>query len=107
MTPAARLAIKVQPGARTTGPVSFQDGVLRLRVTAPAEKGEATKAALALTAELLGLPKSRVTLVRGATSREKLVALEGMTQAQVRQRLVDGLPHQPANDLQDNDRRQR
>ena len=77
----------------------FERGVLRMRVTAPAQQGRATEAALALTAELLGVPKSAVTLVRGAASREKLVAIEGLTQAQVQQRLASRVEDQPANDL--------
>ncbi|MSQ25424.1 MAG: DUF167 domain-containing protein [Dehalococcoidia bacterium] len=88
--------MRVQSGARSAGPVSFQAGVLRLRVTVPAEKGNATEAALALTAELLGVPKSRVTLVRRATSREKLIDIEGLAQAQVNQRLASRVEDKPA-----------
>ena len=105
--PPARLSIRVQPGARKPGVVSFERGVLRMRVTAPSQQGRATEAALALTAELLDLPKSHVTLVRGAMSREKLVAVEGLTQAQVQQRLTSRVEDKPADDLEHDDRRHR
>jgi uncharacterized protein YggU (UPF0235/DUF167 family) len=52
------------------------DGVLVVRVAAPPERGKATKAALDALAVALSLPRSSVTLVRGAASRRKRVALE-------------------------------
>ena len=47
-------------------------GVLRVRVTAAPEGGEANRAVIALLAEVFGVAPSRVELVRGATSRDKL-----------------------------------
>jgi uncharacterized protein YggU (UPF0235/DUF167 family) len=53
------------------------EAVLRLRVRAVAEKGRANAAVLALLAKALGVPKSRVTLLAGATARLKTVAVAG------------------------------
>ncbi len=89
-----RLPIRVQPGARRSEIVAWRDGVLHLRVTAPPERGRATEAAIALVAEVLGIAKSRVHLVRGAASRDKLLAIEGVDEAAVRSRLATFTPGQ-------------
>ena len=47
-------------------------GVLRVRVTAAPEGGEANRAVIGLLAEAFGVAPSRVELVRGAASRDKL-----------------------------------
>jgi Uncharacterised ACR, YggU family COG1872 len=44
-----------------------------VRVVEPADEGRATNAALEAVAKALGLPRRSVSLVRGATSRRKLV----------------------------------
>jgi uncharacterized protein YggU (UPF0235/DUF167 family) len=76
------LHVRVTPGGgadRIEGIDVRDDGaaVLRLRVSAPADKGRANAAALALVARALGLPKSAVTLVTGKTARFKTVAIAG------------------------------
>jgi uncharacterized protein len=76
------LALRVTPrGGRDAieGVDTLSDGrsVLRLRVRAIADGGEANRAVTALLAKSLGLPKARVRLVSGATSRLKQIAIEG------------------------------
>ena len=76
------LALKVTPrGGRDAieGVDTLSDGrsVLRLRVRAIADGGEANRAVTALLAKSLGLPKARVRLVSGATSRLKQIAVDG------------------------------
>ena len=69
-----RLALHVTPGARTEG-IEIGKGRVLLKVRARPHDGAATEAALALLAEALGLATSRLRLLRGATSRDKLVQL--------------------------------
>lgn len=66
------MAVLVKPGSRK-GPLveTGDDGVLVLYVREPAVEGRATKAAGELLARHLGVPKSRVRLVSGATARHK------------------------------------
>ena len=61
------------PRARRPGLERRADGVLVARVAAPPVEGKANAAVCALIAEAYGVPKSRVTVVRGARSREKVV----------------------------------
>jgi uncharacterized protein len=56
------------------------DGVLRLRVTAPAVEGAANAALLALLADELGVARRDVRIVAGAASRQKLVVIDGVDQ---------------------------
>jgi uncharacterized protein YggU (UPF0235/DUF167 family) len=71
-----RVAIHVRPAAATTRVGGEHDGALVVRVTAPAEQGRATTAALNALADALSLPRRAVTLVTGATSRRKVVAID-------------------------------
>lgn len=72
---AGRLALRVTPGARSEG-LEIVDGRVIVRVRAKPEDGKANLAVIALVASALGIAASRVQLLRGATSREKLVAIE-------------------------------
>jgi uncharacterized protein YggU (UPF0235/DUF167 family) len=66
-----RLAVRVTPGAREQS-VMIADGAVQVKVRAPADKGAANEAVLELLAQALDCPPSRLTLLRGATSRQKL-----------------------------------
>ncbi len=87
MATGARIEIRVQPRASRNTISGVRAGVLRIRVTAPPVDGQANAAAIALLAEALGVPKSRIRLVKGASSREKTLAVESMSQEEVNQRL--------------------
>ncbi len=54
------------------------EGVLRVRVAAPAVDGAANKALVRLLADELGVARRDVRLVGGATARTKLVAVDGL-----------------------------
>ena len=70
------LALHVQPGARRTAVVGPHGERLKIAVASPPADGRANAALLEFLAELLGLPKLAVTLVSGASSRDKRVAVE-------------------------------
>lgn len=71
-----RLEIHVRPGSSRTLVGGSHAGALLVRVVAPADRGAATAAALHAVADALGLPWRSVTLVRGATSRRKLIEIQ-------------------------------
>ncbi|CAN1546424.1 COG1872 Uncharacterized conserved protein [Paracoccaceae bacterium] len=73
--PGAMLAVRVTPNARRAG-VEVVDGQIRIGVTATPEDGKATEAARVALAKALGVAKSRLTLLRGATARDKLFRLD-------------------------------
>lgn len=55
------------------------DGVLKIRVAAPAVEGAANTALVRLLADELGLAVRDVRIVAGAKSRQKLVMADGVT----------------------------
>jgi uncharacterized protein YggU (UPF0235/DUF167 family) len=61
--------------------------VLPVRVTAPPVDGRANAALCRLLARELGVARTRVTVVGGHTSREKVVAVEGVDPAELRRLL--------------------
>jgi uncharacterized protein YggU (UPF0235/DUF167 family) len=67
--------LRVTPRA-SRNQLTEEDGQLRAQVTAVPEDGRANKAVSELLAEALGVAKTRLTLVRGATSREKVFRLD-------------------------------
>jgi uncharacterized protein YggU (UPF0235/DUF167 family) len=72
--PAGRLALHVTPGARSEN-MAIGAGKLAVKVRAKPADGAANEAVLRLLADALGVAPSGLTLLRGATSREKLVQL--------------------------------
>jgi uncharacterized protein YggU (UPF0235/DUF167 family) len=70
-----RLAVRVTPGARGET-LEIVEGRLLAKVRAKPEDGKATAAVIALVAQALGLGTTRIRLLRGATSREKLLAVD-------------------------------
>ncbi len=87
MATGARIEIRVQPRASRNTISGMQAGVLGIRVTAPPVEGQANTAAIALLAQALDVPKSAIRLVKGASSREKTLAVESMCQKEMNQRL--------------------
>jgi uncharacterized protein len=72
-----RFAVRLTPRAAVDRVDGVIDGVLRARVGAPAVEGAANNALIRLIAEELGVPRSDVRIVAGATSRQKLVVVDG------------------------------
>ena len=70
-----RVEIHVRPGAANVAVGGEHDGALVVRVVEPADGGRATEAALRAVAAALALPRGSVELVRGATSRRKLIEI--------------------------------
>ena len=70
-----RLALRVTPGARVEA-LAIVEGRLLAKVRVKPEDGKATAAVIALLARALDIAPGRITLLRGATSREKLVRVE-------------------------------
>ncbi|MGW8369694.1 MAG: DUF167 domain-containing protein [Gammaproteobacteria bacterium] len=83
-----RLKVKVVPGASTTAIVGWLGDTLKLRVTAPPEKGQANKAVIGLIASSLGVSERGVRIVAGHTSARKTLEVEGLPVADLRRRLA-------------------
>ena len=83
----ARISLRVYPNAARNEVVDFTDGVWRIRVAAPPVKGKANMELLAFISRILGVGKSSLTILKGHTSRSKVIAIDGLSREEVRQRL--------------------
>ena len=72
-----RFEVHVHPGARRRDVGGSHDGRLRVRVRARRVDGAATKETLSSLARAFGVAPADVTCLRGATSRDKTIAMEG------------------------------
>jgi len=73
-----RFAVRLTPRSAATRIDGVVDGVLRIRVAAPAVEGAANSALVRLLADELGLAGRDVRIVAGGKSRQKLVMVEGI-----------------------------
>jgi uncharacterized protein (TIGR00251 family) len=83
----ASLRLKVTPSASRDAVVGWQGDVLRVHVRAPAQRGKANDAVLRLLAAALGVERRRLRIVRGETSRQKVLSVDGLDEAEIRARL--------------------
>jgi uncharacterized protein (TIGR00251 family) len=82
------LAIRLQPRARRDEVVGERAGAVVIRLTAPPVDGKANAALCAFVARAAGVPRSRVSVVRGQTSRDKVVRVEGVEESFLRAALL-------------------
>jgi uncharacterized protein (TIGR00251 family) len=79
----ARLTVKVHPRARRTALAGRLGDAWKLALAAPPVDGKANEECIRFFASLARVPKSRVRIVSGATSRLKVVEVEGMAQEEL------------------------
>ena len=82
---ALQFAIRVQPRASANEVTGIHGDALKVRVTAAPTDGSANAAVVQLIADLLDVPRRAVRIVSGATSRAKVIAVEGVTPSRVQQ----------------------
>ena len=78
------LRVRVQPRARRSEVGEVRAGALVVRVAAPPVEGKANAAVCALLAEVAGVSRSRVSVLRGERGREKVVRVEGVEREALR-----------------------
>lgn len=72
------LHCQVQPRASRDRIAGLHDDRLKIQITAPPVDGKANRHLTAYIAKVAGVPKSRVSVVRGETSRNKTCLLQGL-----------------------------
>lgn len=70
------ICVKVLPGARQAKIVGWQGSLLKVNVPAPPQKGQANAALIDLLARHFNLPKSRIKIISGHTSRIKRIEID-------------------------------
>jgi len=80
---AVRFRVRLVPRASRNEIAGVLDGVLRVRLHAPPVDGAANEALVAFLADRLDVPRRGVRIVTGATSRTKVIEVEGVSSAAV------------------------
>jgi hypothetical protein len=82
------LAVRVHPGARKNSVTGVHADAVKIALTAPPVDGKANEALIAFLAEALRLPRARIAIVAGITSRTKTVRITGKSAAEVAATLI-------------------
>jgi len=77
------LRVRVHPGARRNDIAGLHAGAVKISISAPPADGRANQALIELLAELLHVPRARISLVSGATGRSKVLRITGKSAAEV------------------------
>ena len=77
------LTLHIQPGAKRTELAGIHGEALKIRLGAPPVDGKANDCLIAFLADRLRVPKSRVVLEAGMTSRSKRVRVVGVSGADI------------------------
>jgi uncharacterized protein (TIGR00251 family) len=86
--PSARLKAKVVPGSSRDGIAGWLGDALKIKVTAPPEKGRANEAVVSLLCERLGLPADAVAVASVHSSASKVFAIHGMDVEAIKKALI-------------------
>lgn len=71
-----KISVKVKPNSRENSIKQVETGIYEVRVSVPPEKGKANERVIELLSKELKIAKSRITLIKGETSKEKLFIIE-------------------------------
>jgi len=83
----ASFTVKAQPGAGRTGLAGTWQDAIKIKLSKKPEDGAANHECLAFLSELLEVPQRGLSIVKGEFSRLKVIRVEGLTKAQVEQRI--------------------
>ena len=82
------LPVRVQACSSHTQIVGFFNGILKIRLTAPPAAGRANRQLLEFLRQTLKLPARSLALVRGPRSRNKMIAVKGLSQTELMERIA-------------------
>jgi len=82
-----RISLRVHPNAARNEIIGFKEGILQVKVAAPPVKGKANTELIAFLSKTLDVGKGSLSLIKGHTSRNKVIAIQGMNQNDIITRL--------------------
>ena len=83
----ARVTVQVQPSASQNKVTRYAEGILHVRIAAPPVRGKANRELIAFFSDVLGVSKGSISIEKGHTSRRKVIAVEGMEEWEVMERI--------------------
>ena len=91
MTTPARLIVWVQPRASRTEVAGMHGDAVKIRLAAPPVDGAANEELIRFLADMLGVPRSAVSVVSGQASRRKTIQVDGIDRPTLEKRLLRSL----------------
>ncbi len=88
---AARVALRVQPGAKSDALLGKHAHAWKISLRAPAAEGKANRACVEFIAGLLQVRRADVAIIKGKKSRDKVIAIEGLADDEVNAALHDAV----------------
>ncbi len=85
------IAVYVVPRAPRSEIVGTHGEALRIRLNAPPVRGAANAALISFVAEILGVARRQVRILAGHTSRNKMLAVSGLSRDTVRRKLAHSM----------------
>jgi len=82
-----KIPLRAYPNAVRDEVLGFTGGILQVKVAAPPVKGKANDRLIAFFSQLLDISKGSVSIVKGHTSRNKLIAIDGLSRDDIMKRL--------------------
>jgi uncharacterized protein len=83
----AKISVKVMPNAGKNEISGLTGDVWRIKIAAPPDKGKANKELIEFLSKILEISKDSLTLIKGHTSHNKIIAIYGLTISSVNSRL--------------------
>ncbi len=80
--------MRVHPNASRSAVAGYIDDILQVKIAAPPVKGKANRELVAFLSRMLGISKSAVSIEKGLTSRNKVLAISGMSREDIAKRLI-------------------
>lgn len=80
METSSSLKVKVIPKASCNQIAGWENEELKVRLKAVPEKGEANECLISFLSEVLNIPKSRIAIISGQTSRHKRLLFSGLSE---------------------------
>ncbi|MGI6487676.1 MAG: YggU family protein [Syntrophomonadaceae bacterium] len=77
-----RFQVRVLPRSSRNEIVGEMQGALKVKLTAPPVEGKANKALISFLADVTGVPRRQITILKGDTARNKLVEITGMSKSE-------------------------
>lgn len=84
----AKIAVQITPSASKNEVIGMQNDVLRIKISAPPVKGKANKELIDYLSHLLGISKDRLDIIKGHTSKNKLISIDGLNKISVLEKIL-------------------
>lgn len=88
-----KITITVRASARSNEVLLGKEDNIIVRTTTAPEKGKANTCVRELLSDALRIPKRSITILHGETSSKKIVAIEGLSEEEIRSRVKNKKSH--------------